>query len=122
MSQTNTRAAIAASALLLALYVALRKSSPRLIDSPEAVAHRVTANVKDDDPIGPVYDVVIIGGGTAGCVLAARLSEIPHCRVLLLEAGRRSVRLHVSLLCYRSTLAAPVISMSAVCPSHSLRI
>lgn len=33
------------------------------------------------------FDVVVVGGGSAGCVLAARLSKDPHRRVLLIEAG-----------------------------------
>ncbi len=39
------------------------------------------------------YDIVIVGGGSAGCALANRLSNDPGTRVLVLEAGRSDFRL-----------------------------
>lgn len=37
--------------------------------------------------VAGAHDVLILGGGTAGCVLAARLSEEPRRSVCLVEAG-----------------------------------
>ena len=55
------------------------------------------------------YDYIIIGAGTAGCILSNRLTEDPSKQVLMLEAGSKdnSIWMKVPARWVSKTIIAP---------------
>ncbi|KAJ7058084.1 aryl-alcohol-oxidase from pleurotus Eryingii [Mycena amicta] len=60
--------------LLLALSLSLQTVVAKIYTAPEQIANKQ-------------YDYIVVGAGTAGAVVAARISQLPAVKVLVIEAG-----------------------------------
>lgn len=74
----------------------------------------------EGDPPFAEADYVVVGGGSAGCVVAGRLSEDPMATVILVEAGKRdrSSYIHLPVMHYKTTGPAFTWSHQTVPSRH----
>jgi choline dehydrogenase-like flavoprotein len=83
-----------------------------------------------NEVVSQVYDYIVVGAGSAGCMLANRLSENPNKKILLIEAGKNDnyMWIHIPvgyLYCIDNPeqigvfeLAMKLVSMGDLCCIH----
>lgn len=100
ISAANIQLALKAIVLYIAklCFLLLPDVSFHCAGSAGRRALRVRAAIKSENPAAEKYDFILVGGGTAGCVLANRLTADGTKKVLMLEVCLTHLHLRLAVI------------------------